>query len=90
MPLHQAVFSGRLDAVIQLVQAGADVDAQDLEKLTPLQYCKGPGDIAGKPSGVPRLFMNHHYVFKAPNRTLGYLSPEGSSNTWENSGTNTF
>lgn len=46
MPLHQAVLEDNLDAVVQLVKAGADVDAQD-NYLTALQCCKSPGDIAG-------------------------------------------
>jgi ankyrin repeat protein len=55
MPLHQAVIHGNLEAVKQLVEAGADVDGQNTNGRTPLQYCQGPGDIAGKFD----LFVKH-------------------------------
>ncbi|KAI4602530.1 hypothetical protein KJ359_009778 [Pestalotiopsis sp. 9143b] len=46
MPLHQAVLQSNFEAVMQLVEAGADVNAQDRTRLTPLQYCNAPGAIA--------------------------------------------
>lgn len=52
MPLHQAVLQSNFQAVRQLVEAGADVDAQNCNRLTPLQCCKAPGDIAGKVSVI--------------------------------------
>jgi ankyrin repeat protein len=57
MPLHNAVISGNLNVVKQLVEAGADIDGQDFRRATPLQYCRAPGRIAGKFPVFYRLFL---------------------------------
>lgn len=58
MPLHQAVLQSNFQAVRLLVEAGADVDAQNCNRLTPLQCCKAPGDIAGKISVISNSNQN--------------------------------
>ncbi|KAF7533510.1 hypothetical protein G7054_g7020 [Neopestalotiopsis clavispora] len=69
MPLHWAVVKSNLKIVKQLVQAGADVNGQDDENTTPLQYCQRPGGIAvaeylltvgATPTLPPSITWVHH------------------------------
>ena len=53
-PLHQAVMLGRLESIRSLLAAGASINAQDREGVTPLHFCSLQGQ-----SSILRLFLAH-------------------------------
>ena len=54
LKLIEAVKAGNANAVVELIESGADVNQQDEQGWTPLNWAAGKGDIA-----VLKSLLNH-------------------------------